>query len=70
MIKILDPSKDIFKLQDPQLRQLVVEHEGKTEILFCKFYPKTLIQILKSLQQYYEIIVFTLIPRRFLDLII
>lgn len=71
MIKIFDPSKDEeFSMLDQSIKQLTVQHEGQTEILFVKFFPQPLIKVLKQLQEHYEVIVFTVLPRRFLDLIL
>ena len=38
--------------------------------MIVKFFAKSLIRALKKLKVHYEIIVFTVIPSRFLDLII
>ena len=70
MVKIIDPAVDEFSLMDASIRQIIVDHSGTKEVIFAKFYAGPLVKVLKLLQQHYEVIVYTVIPRRFLDIII
>ena len=70
MVKILDPEVDEFSLLDTAIRQISVDNGDTKEIIFVKFFAAPLVKILKLLQQNYEVIVFTTIPKRFLNLII
>ena len=70
MVKILDPEVDEFSLLDTAISQISVDNGDTKEIIFVKFFAAPLVKILKLLQQNYEVIVFTTIPKRFLNLII
>lgn len=70
MVKIIDPDKDIYILTDQSIKRLVVNHNGILEVLIIKFSEKALIKSLQKIQASFEVIIFTIIPKRFLDLII
>lgn len=69
-IKIIDPSQDSITLDDRTIRRLVIQSGDTKEVLMVKFSEKALIKSLQTIQAYYELIIFTVIPRRFLDLIL
>lgn len=52
------------------IKHLVVNHQGAREVLIIKFSEKELIKSLSKIKSYYEVIIFTIIPKRFFDLII
>lgn len=70
MLKILDPAVDEFSLTDTSISQVCVEHGEFREVIFVKLFATPLVKVLKLLQQHYEVIVFTIIPTRFLNKII
>lgn len=70
MIKLLDPAIDVYSMQDQSIRQFTALHEGNKEIIYAKFYSQPLVKVIQLLQAHYEIIIFTVLPRRFLDEIV
>ena len=61
--ELIDPAKDTFRLDDPMLKQLKCLIENQICIVLIKIWPQSLVQQLIKLTKYYEIVVFTILPR-------
>lgn len=70
MIKLVDPSSEEFNLKDSNVRTLAASNGNTLEVAYVRFAPMPLLKVLKSFQNYFELIVFTVLPRRFVDLIL
>ena len=64
MVKLIDPEVDNFKILDPLVKQCAVTSDDKIEVIYFKIHPPSLLKILKQLTQNYEIVIFTILPRR------
>jgi len=69
MVKIIDPEVDTDHILDPLVKQCAVTAGDKLEVMYFKMCQPSLLKILKSLTQYYEIIIFTILPRRTMNAI-
>jgi len=66
-VKIIDSSKDEFFLQDTSTKQIYSPTEDEIQIMFIKYWEQPLLNQLRHLQMYYELVIFTTLPRYFVD---
>jgi len=69
MVKIIDPWVDTDHILDPLVKQCAVKVDDKIEVIYFKMHQPSLLKILKVLTQNYEIIIFTILPRRIIKAI-
>ena len=60
----MDPEVDNFQILDPLVKQCAVTNGNKIEVIYFKMHAPNLLKILKQLTQNYEIVIFTVLPRR------
>ena len=66
-IKIIDTCKDEFFLQDTSTKQIYSPTEDEIQIMFVKYWEQPLLNHLRALQAYYELVIFTTLPRNFME---
>ena len=64
MAKMMDPEVENFQIMDPLVKQCAVTTGNIIEVIYFKIHAPTLLKILKQLTQNYEIVIFTILPRR------
>jgi hypothetical protein len=69
MVKLIDPEVDTFHILDPLVKQCAVTLGDKIEVIYFKIHSPSLLKILKTLTQNYEIVIFTILPRRIMKAI-
>jgi hypothetical protein len=68
MLKIVDFENDqTFTFRDQNVKQLSYTTEDKFETLFVRLFPLQLVKMLEKFSNSFEVIIYTVLPKRFLD---
>lgn len=71
MVKIIDPYDNDFSRHDQNIYNITVDdEEGKSKCLLLKFHPGPLMKVLEKFSESYELIVYTILPRSFINIIL
>ena len=66
-LQLLDPSKDLFNLNEPLIKQLKCLIDNQICAVLIRLWPFGLLTQLQKLQKVYEIIIFTILPREIMN---
>lgn len=62
-LQLIDPESPDLTINDQSIKQLKCEINGQVCIVLIKFWPMGLLAQLKKLTKYYELVVYTILPR-------
>ena len=66
-VNLIDTKHDQFNFSDPSVKSYQCTIDNQVYIAYLKFWPDSLMAYLTKLSKYYELIIFTILPREIVE---